>query len=638
MSTTGLIALVRGLCRGLVRRGFILVPVILVLAVPVQASQLDAASPEELIEVLKANVYLTGDIVKRMEAQRHLQRLGKQDPQAVVPLILKELAAPRSYGKMAAHQRLALIELLRDIGPAAEASVPLLVEILQDSEEPYDSVKTQAAMALGWIGTEEAKAAAQAFYAAISTEFAGTATDTDAGRSASQSAFLIRHELRSQAPSDGVIAASVGQLRALGARAASALPTLLRAYNDPRLGTGLHEEIAATLQAVGVADVEAAAARAASADPPDLLVEVIAETRGEDSFIRGLAMTELGRMAASEPAIDAMIEALREGRNPGDAARVLGDFGAPAERALPEIVRYFDDETAGANAIQAAGKIGIKDPSTIAGLRRVLAMPDHRHRGMAASALGALHATEALPELMQALSDGGKYDRILAATALGRLERDAAPAVGALTAVLDGPDLDLRRAAVEALGRIGDAAAPASAAIAAQLASGDRRLQEAARWALAAVGGPDAEAALDQDAGRFSDADLAEARRLAVTSGMEGVSNFLYRLSDRRALVLADRLLAEQDPDSAFTGALFLARHGVIEPAVPILADNLARRPDAEGLLTGLVYSMMHGGDETQIKPLFEELWRFLRENRDRYSSEEWARLEALFQQALQME
>jgi hypothetical protein len=35
---------------------------------PVRASELDAASPEELIEVLKANVYLTGDIVKRMEA------------------------------------------------------------------------------------------------------------------------------------------------------------------------------------------------------------------------------------------------------------------------------------------------------------------------------------------------------------------------------------------------------------------------------------------------------------------------------------------------------------------------------------------------------------------------------------------
>ena len=37
--------------------------------VPAQSSELDAASPEELIEILKANVYLTGDIVKRMAAQ-----------------------------------------------------------------------------------------------------------------------------------------------------------------------------------------------------------------------------------------------------------------------------------------------------------------------------------------------------------------------------------------------------------------------------------------------------------------------------------------------------------------------------------------------------------------------------------------
>ena len=82
-------------------------------AAPARASELDAASPEERIEVLKANVYLTGDIVKRMDAQSRLARLGRQDPAAVVPLVLAELAPPRSYGKIAGHQRLALIELLR---------------------------------------------------------------------------------------------------------------------------------------------------------------------------------------------------------------------------------------------------------------------------------------------------------------------------------------------------------------------------------------------------------------------------------------------------------------------------------------------------------------------------------------------
>ncbi len=91
---------------------------------PAQASELDAASPEQLIEVLKANVYLTGDMVKRMAAQKRLERLGKQDPQAVVPLIIKELSPPRSYGKIAGHQRLALIELLRDGGPPRKQAPP----------------------------------------------------------------------------------------------------------------------------------------------------------------------------------------------------------------------------------------------------------------------------------------------------------------------------------------------------------------------------------------------------------------------------------------------------------------------------------------------------------------------------------
>ncbi len=50
----------------LARRLFVSLLVLGWCAVPAQASELDAASPEELIEVLKANVYLTGDIVKRM--------------------------------------------------------------------------------------------------------------------------------------------------------------------------------------------------------------------------------------------------------------------------------------------------------------------------------------------------------------------------------------------------------------------------------------------------------------------------------------------------------------------------------------------------------------------------------------------
>ena len=623
----------------LARRLFVSLLVLGWCAVPAQASELDAASPEELIEVLKANVYLTGDIVKRMDAQTRLERLGRQDPAAVVPLVLAELAPPRSYGKIAAHQRLALIELLRDIGPAAEAAVPRLVEIMSDPEEPFESVQSPSAAALTRIGTADAKAAAKAYYAGLTTAFADTASDEEAVRSASQSAFLIRKELRSRAPSDGVIGASVDQLRALGQRASPAQPTLLRAYNDPRLSQDLRAEIATALQVTGVSDVPAAAAEAAArASIPDILAEVIEETRSEDDFVRGLAMGELGRLGPSKAAIDALIAALREGRNPGDAARVLGDFGAPAARALSELAPYFDDERSGTNAVQAAGKIGVKDPDTIAELRRVLATPGHRHRGMAASALGELRASEALPELQQALAEGGKYERILAAQALGKLEGAAAPAVAMLAASLEDPDLDLRRAAVGALGRIGDAARPAVPAIAEQLESGDQRLKAAAQKALAAIGGDETDAALDRDARRYSDADLAEARRLAAAGGLESVSRFLSGLPERRAGLLSRRLVSEPDADSALAGALVLARQGDIEPAVPVLADNLARRPEPERLLTGLAWSMMHGGDETQFQPLFEALLRFIQENPDRYSPEERARLEALFKQALPAE
>jgi HEAT repeat protein len=252
---------------------------------------------------------------------------------------------------------------------------------------------------------------------------------------------------------------------------------------------------------------------------------------------------------------------------------------------------------------------------------------------MAASALGSLEATEALPELQQVLADGGKYDRILSAKALGRLGPRAAPAVDALARTLDEPDLDLRRAAVVALGQIGAPAAPATAAISEQLDSGDARLQNSARQALEKIGYPQADAALKEDASRFADADLAEFRRLAVTHGMEGTSNYLFALPGRRAVPLARRLLSEQQPDSAYVGALFLAYQGDIEPAIPILADNLARRPDAENIFAGLIYSMMHGGDETMIQPLFQGLLRYVEENRDRYTTGEQTRLEALFKE-----
>ena len=609
---------------------------VIVMSPLARASTVDAAPPGELIRILEANVGLSGDITKRLAATRQLGILGRKDPLAIVPLVMGRLERPRRQDAPAATLRAALIGLLGEIGPGAEASVPLLAKIVNDPGERFDAVTLQAGLALRRIGTPEALAAVRAHDASVQQRAARSASSNDAARSAAGAAYLIRQQLRRPEPSEEMIAISAEGLGALGARAAGEVATLLRAHRDPRLGKPTVARIARAIREAGVDDIEAAQRRAGAAGHnAGILDEVIAETRHADPFVRGLAMSELGRLRVSPPAIDALIAALGEGRNPGDAARVLGDFGAAAARAVPDIRPYFDDETAGANAIQAVGKIGVRDAATIGALRRILADPAHRHRGRAASAIGQLRAVEALPELRAALAPGRKYDRILAANALARLGAEAAPAVGDLTAMLEDGDLDIRRAAVQALAGIGEAAAPAVPAMTAMLDSGDTCLKSTARQALDQIGGTDADAALARDADRFAEADLAEIRLLATTRGIDGMSDRLFELPEARALSLARRLLSEPGPDAALIGAMYLAYRGEIEPAIPILADDLVRRKDGERWLTGLAYSMQHGGDETQIQPLIEGLRRYFAENRDRYTAEERARFEAVFERGM---
>ncbi len=581
-----------------------------------------AASPAELIGIVKDNVLLSGDLVLRMQAQQRLVALGRQDPERIVPLLVAELAAPRGYGKKASHQRLALIEMLRDMAAAAEAAVPVLTEILNDPEERNDWVKFQAQGALVHIGTPAARAAAEPAAVAPGTR----PSDLEADRAARQGAFLIRQELRRPSPGEASIEASLVNLKAAGPGAWAAVPTLLRAYNDARLGGGLRARIAAALTAMAVADVAAAAAdHAAAAGTPDLLDEVIAETRSDDDFIAGLAMAELGRLGPSEAAMAALIEALAAGRSPGEAARMLGDFGAASAPALAHLVAYFEDPRAGANAIQAVAKIGVAEPSAVAALRRIVAQDGHPRRGPAATALGRLRVAEALPELTAALADRRKYTRILVAGALGQLA--AAAAVPALAALLDDPDTDVRRAAVEALGRIGPPARMAAPRIARALESSDRRLKEVARRALADIGGEPAEASLIRDAARYAPADLAQARQRAA-GGAAKVAALLRSLPPARGRQLARALAADPDPEAGFAGVAYLIRIGRQADAVPGLAALLVQGDRAEDVLGALARLSMHGGGGAGASDtLIIALRRHLADNWTGYTAAQQARL-----------
>ena len=90
-------------------------------------------------------------------------------------------------------------------------------------------------------------------------------------------------------------------------------------------------------------------------------MRVIADVRSNTSLVSTMAMMELGAQGPAEKVIDALIEALKEKNNPGQAALVLGGFGSAAGRAVPALLPYLSDRVAGANAIQALGLIGVGD-------------------------------------------------------------------------------------------------------------------------------------------------------------------------------------------------------------------------------------------------------------------------------------
>ena len=183
-------------------------------------------------------------------------------------------------------------------------------------------------------------------------------------------------------------------------------------------------------------------------------------------------------------------------------------------------------------------------------LRRIVA--DEKEplpRGLAASTLGSLRSASALPELRLALSAPDKYTRILAAKAIAALGSEATQAIPDLIALLEDPDLDVRLSAVQALGVIGPPAVAAVPQIEKQLQVPDRRLKESAVQALERIGGTEAATALERDARRYLDADLAEYRRLHETGQETDLQRFATSLPRARRIQIARTML--KDPDAA---------------------------------------------------------------------------------------
>ena len=545
-----------------------------------------------------------------------------------MPLIVKELEAPRAYDRKAQDYRMALIEVLRDIGKPAAAAVPVLTEITEDQYERNGHIKGQASAALAAIGTPGAEQAAKAADQRTMRTWLRNAAPAEVAKAVRQHSFFIRRELRVPNPREMIIEASVRGLLEIGDRAQDAVPVLLQAHNDPRTGDELRAVIAEALKEIGVEDLAGAAkqARAAGADDGGLAA-IIADTRSDDDLISGIAMRELGKRGPAEAIIDSLVYALEHGHNPGAAASVLGGFGPAAERAAPYLLPYIRDPAAGTNAVQALGRIGARDQLIIAELSKLVAEKGNPQRAMAASALGELKAVTAVPELIEALSDPDKYTAILAANALAKIGADARAAVPRLTGLLDQPDKDVRRGAVQALGAIGAAAAEAVPGITRQLQSSDRRLKDAAVLALERIGGQKAAEALQADARRYERSDVAEYRRLRDSGAERKAWGFVRRLPQARQVQVARAMTRDPSAAVAYTGAGFLIRAGLEKETVPVLADMIATGKVETELNNRLGWDWLHGDDPALFARMMARIGDYLKANLDRYGEEERERI-----------
>jgi HEAT repeat protein len=183
-----------------------------------------------------------------------------------------------------------------------------------------------------------------------------------------------------------------------------------------------------------------AAAALLCIDPKDKKASeaLIAALVGKEKERKVEALEACARMAPKVKAFVAPLTLALKEDEPSRlrAAAALGWMGTVAEPAIPALAKMMTDKQfdfhthrAAASALARIGKASL--PTLV----RVLMERDVRGAGAAAYALGRLgkDAAPALPELIKALSDEYSDVRCCAATALGRLRGEAARARGALT-------------------------------------------------------------------------------------------------------------------------------------------------------------------------------------------------------------
>jgi HEAT repeat protein len=430
-----------------------------------------------------------------------LQALRKIGAEAVSPILVR-LVGDRAQGHW---MRTLYANEIREVGPAAAAAIPVLVEALHDTGRGIEGVqkaelRRAAASALAKLGPE----GVAALTAALRDPQRDVRQDAayglmGIGPEATEAIPALVAALRDDEVSSTVKWA-VSNFKGL------AVPFLMRTLEEPGGGPYM---AAATLLSIGAPAVPALVGALESPSlparrkaawiltqigsvPEDELPAVIAAMNdsSQDEEVRA-AIPEILRRTPGSTAFDALVGGLASdsGAVRKRAAEQIGEIGPAAADAVPHLQKLLGDPAAGWSAGRALVHVG---GAALPALESVLRdSPDPGARALALDAYGSVERDprKKLRVVTAASKEPSEEVRVMAARQLGTLGPQAGDAVPPLVELLHDPSPAVRFEACQALGGLGTTARGAMPGLRATLAGdADPNVRSGAARALATMG------------------------------------------------------------------------------------------------------------------------------------------------------
>jgi HEAT repeat protein len=300
--------------------------------------------------------------------------------------------------------------------------------------------------------------------------------------------------------------------------------------------------------------------------PHDAVRQLASWLRDDDRVVALAAAHALATLG--DPGLQALISALSDTRVEARQRAALGLGKSRSEKALPRLARAMDDPDVAYFAICALGELGRDGMRSAAQpLIHQLQRPESTGRAQAASELGFMRATEAIPELLAMMSDSRPMARWYSVDALGKMGDRRV--ILQLIGKMPDADSDMRGRIIRALERLGTGNELIGPTVEC-LGEGALGMRNTAAYALARLGAPTLEPV------------LVAARHGSPTGRAWALWTLIllhkqHRIRDKRILETALEALGDPDGEVRARAAEVLGAiedpHG-FEPLIKALEDT----------------------------------------------------------------